>query len=85
MLTESYGQATGLPRYPTLTRRMTSYYAFNSRRYTHALHPMTVGVILETGFLTNARDRRIIVDAPDRAARGIARAVSEYLGPVPQE
>ena len=83
LLTKSYGQATGLPLYPTVTRRMTSYYAFNSRRYEHSLHPMTVGVIIETGFLTSPRDRRIIVNAPDRAARGIADAVIEFLGPVP--
>ena len=85
LLTETYGEATGLPLYPTVTRRMTSYYAFNSRRYDHALHPMTVGVILETGFLTSARDRRIIVSAPDRAARGIADAVIRFLGPVPAD
>jgi hypothetical protein len=83
LLTKSYGEATGLPLYPTVTRRMTGYYAFNSRRYEHSLHPMTVGVIIETGFLTNARDRRIIVNAPDRAARGIADAVIRFLGPVP--
>jgi N-acetylmuramoyl-L-alanine amidase len=79
LLTQTYGAATGLPHYPTITRRMRSYYAFNSRRYHHALHPMTVGVILETGFLTSPRDRRIIVDAQDRAARGIADAVIRFL------
>ncbi|CAN5755392.1 hypothetical protein BH23GEM3_BH23GEM3_10440 [soil metagenome] len=62
-----------------LTRRMTSYYAFNSRRYKHALLPLTVGVILETGFLTSPRDRRVIVDAPERAARGVADAVIPFL------
>lgn len=82
LLMDRYGEATGLRLYPTVTRRMTSYYAFNSRRYEHALHPMTVGVILETGFLSNARDRAIIVNAPDRAAHGIADAVIRYLGPV---
>lgn len=81
-LTQSYAEATGLRLYPTLTRRMTSYYAFNSRRYEHALHPMTVGVILETGFLTSPHDRRIIVNAPERAAQGIADAIIRFLGPV---
>lgn len=84
-LVRKYGEATGLPLYPTVTRRMTSYYAFNARRYHHALHPMTVGVILETGFLTSARDRRILLQAPDRAARGIADAVIDFLGPVPSQ
>ncbi|MGH7449432.1 MAG: N-acetylmuramoyl-L-alanine amidase family protein [Longimicrobiales bacterium] len=81
LLTATYGQATGLPHYPLITRRMRGYYAFNSRRYRHALHPMTVGVILETGFLTSPRDRRIIVDAQDRAARGIADAVMRFIEP----
>ena len=79
LLERSYGEATGLPRYPTITRRMTGYYAFNSRRYQHALHPMTTGVILETGFLTSPRDRAIIAGSPDRAARGIADAVRLYV------
>ncbi|MEX2581675.1 MAG: N-acetylmuramoyl-L-alanine amidase [Gemmatimonadota bacterium] len=79
LLERTYAEATGLPHYPTVTRRMRGYYAFNSRRYQHALHPMTVGVILETGFLTSPSDRRVIVAAQDRAARGIADAVRLYL------
>mgnify|MGYP006198669713 CR=1 FL=1 len=74
VLNEAYGEATALPFYPTITRRMRGYYAFNSRRYHHALHPMTVGVIIETGFLTSARDRRVIIGEPDRAARYRTRA-----------
>lgn len=77
LLERSYRTATGLDRLPS-TRRMRGYYAFNFRRYEHALHPMTVGVILETGFLTSARDRTVIVDDPDRAARGIVEAVRAF-------
>ena len=55
---------------------MQNYYAFNFRRYEHALHPMTIAVILETGFLTSTRDREVIVRAPDRAALGIVEAVT---------
>jgi len=80
LLERSYGEATGLPRYPTVTRRMTGYYAFNWRRYEHALHPMTTGVILETGFLTSPLDRAVIVHEPARAARGIADAIRQHLG-----
>ena len=57
---------------------MQNYYAFNFERYVHALHPMTIAVILETGFLTNARDRTIIVDDPERSARGIVAAVVAF-------
>ena len=79
VLNDAYGEATALPFYPMITRRMRGYYAFNSRRYHHALHPMTVGVIIETGFLTSARDRRVIISEPDRAAKGIADGVIRFL------
>lgn len=78
LLEQAYGEATGLPRVPTVTRRMSNYYAFNFGRYQHALHPLTIGVILETGFLTSASDRRVIVDDPARAARGIVAAVTSF-------
>ena len=85
ILEERYGEATGIRLYPELTRRMQGYYAFNYRRYQHALHPMTVGVIIETGFLTNPGDRRIIVDAQERSAKGIAEAVTLFLKTMPLE
>lgn len=85
LLERVYGEATGIRRYPELTRRMRNYYAFNWRRYQHALHPMTVGVILETGFLTSPRDRQVIIGAQDRAAKGIVDAVTLYLETTPFE
>lgn len=78
LLGERYGEVTGLRRLPSATRRMRNYYAFNYRRYEHALHPMTIGVILEAGFLTNRSDRRLIVDDPGRVARGIVEAVIAF-------
>ena len=78
LLQDRYGETTGLRRVPTVTRRMENYYAFNYRRYEHALHPMTIGVILETGFLTSAVDRAVIVDDRDRVARAIVEAVQAY-------
>ena len=83
VLDRVYGESTGLAYYPTVTRRMRGYYAFNHRRYEHALHPMTVGVILEAGFLSSPRDRRVLIGAPERAAAGVARGVMSYMGPVP--
>jgi hypothetical protein len=42
-------------------------------------------VILETGFLTSASDWSVIVDDPDRAARGIVDAVTAFdVTPPPQ-
>ena len=78
LLERSYGKATDIRQLPTATRSMRNYYAFNFRRYEHALHPMTIGVIIETGFLTSRRDRRVIVDDPERAARGIVEAVAAF-------
>jgi hypothetical protein len=78
-LYETYEQATGLPRDPHITRRMSGYYAFNWRRYDHALHPMTPAVIIETGFLTSPEDREIILSDPDRAARGIAEGLLRFI------
>ena len=78
LLEESYSEETGLGALPSVTHRMQNFYAFNFRRYEHALHPMTIGVILETGYLTSPRDRRVIVDNPDRAARGIVEAVKAF-------
>jgi hypothetical protein len=79
VLYESYGRATGMSRDPSVSRRMSGYYAFNWRRYDHAVHPMTPAVIVETGFMTSARDRAVIVAAPERAARGIAEGILAYL------
>jgi N-acetylmuramoyl-L-alanine amidase len=78
LLEEKYGEVTGLRRIPDVTRRMQNYYAFNYRRYEHALHPMTIGVILETGFLTSPADRSLIVEDRDRVARGIVDAVMAF-------
>jgi len=79
ILAQSYRESTGLRHHTNVTRRMTSYYAFNSRRYDHAIDPATPGVIIETGFLTSPVDRRIIVDSPERSAEGIATAVLRFL------
>lgn len=79
LVEESYGRATDLELDPNVTRNMRGYYAFNWRRYEHSLHPMTPAMILETGFLTNARDRRIIVSGQERAAEGLAEAVIVFL------
>lgn len=78
LLGSVYGEVTGLRRLTTTTRRMRNYYAFNYRRYRHSIHPGTVGVILETGFLTSNRDRAVILDDPGRAALGIVNAVKTY-------
>lgn len=78
VLSDSYGEITGLKHLPSVTRRMRNYYAFNYRRYRHSLHPSTPGVIIETGFLTSRRDRQVIMNDPERAARGIVRGITMF-------
>lgn len=79
LLNEEYGAITLLTQDINITRTMRGYYAFNWRRYEHSLHPMTPAVIIETGFLTNSVDRRIIVAAPTQAAKGIANGILKFL------
>ena len=78
LLNRKYGEVTGIRRLPTVTRRMRNYYAFNFRRYEHALHPMTIAAIIETGFLTNAGDREVIVSQPELVARGIVEGIIAF-------
>ncbi|HZU07730.1 MAG TPA: N-acetylmuramoyl-L-alanine amidase [Chloroflexota bacterium] len=76
-----YGRATGLPRDDEhITRRMLFYYAFNNRRYYHAIAPGTPAAIIEAGFLTSAADRTVLIGAPDRAAQGLANGILGFLG-----
>lgn len=75
----SYGSTTGLSLSPTVSRNMRGYYAFNWRKYDHAIHPMTPGAIIETGFLTSGKDRKIIVNNPKRSAQGIAQGILSFL------
>lgn len=74
-----YGSSTLLSLSDTVTPNMRGYYAFNSRRYEHAIHPMTPGVIVETGFISSAKDRKIIVSNPKRSAQGIADGIMLFL------
>jgi len=76
-----YGSISGLSedRYG-VSYNMRGYYGFSWNRFEHAIAPTTPAAIIETGFLTSAIDRRLIVDDPDRAAGAIAMAVLSYLG-----
>ena len=84
-MNERYAAATGLPRDDgNITIRMRYYYAFNSRRYCHAVAPGVPQLIVETGFLTSASDRALLLGAPDRAARGIAEGILAFLNGNPR-
>lgn len=79
LINASYAKATGIKIDSNVTDAMTQYYAFNSSRYDHAISSTTPGVIVETGFLTSASDRRTIVAQPEKSAQGIANGIIEYL------
>jgi N-acetylmuramoyl-L-alanine amidase len=78
---DEYGAATGMARDSDahISRRMLYYYAFNTRRYQHAIDLGTPAMIIETGFLTNASDRAFLTGQPERAGRGIANGIIRFL------
>ncbi len=79
ILETSYGETISWEKDPNISRNMRGYYAFSWWKYEHALHPMTTAAIVETGFLTNATDRRLLIGNPEIMAQGIAGGVYEFL------
>jgi hypothetical protein len=78
-ISSTYAEATGLPLDPHISRNMTGYYAWASRRFTHAIAPSTPGVILEIGFMTNSYDLRFMLNNQDLLAAGISRGIYRFL------
>jgi N-acetylmuramoyl-L-alanine amidase len=80
----TYGVLSGIPedRYG-VTYNMRGYYAFSWYRFEHAVAPTTQCAIIETGYLTSAADRRIIVDDPEASAQAISDGIIQFLGERP--
>ena len=79
-INQLYAADTQLPRDDEhISLRMRYYYAFNSRRYCHAVAPGVPQAIVEMAYLTNATDREYLIGDPDRLARGIADSVRAFL------
>ena len=79
-LYRSYGAATGMPRDDNhITPNMLGYFAFNNRRYQHAINPLTPAAILEMGYVTSEGDRRIFRERERAVAQGIADGIMEFL------
>jgi hypothetical protein len=76
---QEYGIATAMAKDPNITRNMTGYYAFNARRYNHAIHPRTPGVLLETGFATNYHDLNLLLNNPEIPAKGITEGIKLFV------
>jgi hypothetical protein len=81
IMNREYGSVTGLPRDDDahISRRMTYYYAFNTRRYQHAIDLGTPAAIVEMGFLTNGSDRAFLTSRSDLVGQGIANGVLRFL------
>ena len=71
-LRNRYTLATGLPYHAgSITSDMTSYHAFEE------IHPDTIAVIIEIGFLN--LDRQILTQNPEAISKGITDGVLCYL------
>ncbi len=83
-LNNVYAAATGLPRDDEhITLRMRYYYAFNSRRYCHAVATGVPQAIVEMGYMTSGTDRQWLIGNPDRLARGLADGITAFLRILP--
>lgn len=57
---------------------MLRYYAFNRPRFRHSVARRTPALLVEMGYLSNARDRRLLLQ-PERLAGILERGVVSYL------
>jgi N-acetylmuramoyl-L-alanine amidase len=79
-----YGAETELPRDDEhISLRMRYYYAFNSRRYCHAVAPGVPQAIVEMAYLTNAADRQYLIGDPQRLAQALADSIQAFLATTP--
>jgi hypothetical protein len=78
-VTDSYGAATKMRLDPSVSDTMTQYYAFNFRRFQHAISKGTPGILVEVGFISNDADREFVNGSPEKVAAAIAPGVLSYL------
>jgi N-acetylmuramoyl-L-alanine amidase len=83
-LNRVYAATTELPRDDDhISLRMRYYYAFNSRRYCHAVAPGVPQAIVEMAYLTSPVDRSVLIGNPDRLARGLTDGIQAFLKTLP--
>lgn len=63
-----------------VTVNMRGYFAFNNRRFDHAISPYTPAAIIELGFLSNSSDRALLTGDPGYWAGIITRGLTAYFG-----
>ncbi|HEX8968641.1 MAG TPA: N-acetylmuramoyl-L-alanine amidase, partial [Chloroflexota bacterium] len=83
-INQVYGADTELPRDDDhISLRMRYYYAFNSRRYCHAVAPGVPQAIIEMAYLTSAADRQYLIGDPELLARGLSDSIQAFLASLP--
>lgn len=83
-LYKAYGAATDLPRDDNhISPNMLGYFAFNNRRYLHAINPYTPAAILEMGYVTSEIDRAVFIHRSHDLAQGIATGIMDFLNARP--
>jgi len=81
VIEQVYQDQVGLEIDPNITRNMTGYYGFSWRRFDHSTHPMAPAIILETGFLTNPSEAKLLINNPEIPADALATALLTFLIP----
>lgn len=75
----AYISASGFPDdHHNTTQNMHRYYAFNTRRYHHSVHPGTPALIVEMGYLSSEADM-VFLSSPEQPAAALSRGVLEFL------
>lgn len=83
-INQTYGSETELPRDDAhISLRMRYYYAFNARRYCHAVSPGVPQAIIELAYLTNATDRQYLIGDPEKLAQALSDSIQAFLATTP--
>lgn len=76
---ESYFYFMGLPDDDkNVSGAMLEYYSFNNKRFKHSINKKTAGIIVEIGYISNAKDLQLIKD-PVNPAYALQIGIIKYL------
>lgn len=78
-VTSEYLDRTKMPWEDTITTGMKGYYAFNWTRFKYSVNPETPAIIVENGFLTNAKDADFLINTPEIAAEALTLGILKFL------
>ena len=75
----AYLTASGFPDdHHNTTQNMHRYYAFNTWRYRHSVHPGTPALIIEMGYLSSDADMAFL-SLPEQPAAALSAGILEFL------